>query len=57
MTPFRPFEILIGKSVPALIIGLAEGTVIIAVAVFWFGVPLRGDLGCYLPACSSISSP
>ncbi|SME96743.1 ABC-2 type transport system permease protein [Tistlia consotensis] len=44
VTPFRPFEILIGKAVPALVIGLAEGTVIIAVGVFWFGVPLRGDL-------------
>ncbi len=44
VTPFRPFEILIGKSVPALVIGLAEGTVIIAVAVLWFGIPLRGDL-------------
>jgi ABC-2 type transport system permease protein len=44
VTPFRPFEILIGKSVPALLIGLAEGTVIIVVGVFWFGVPLRGNL-------------
>jgi drug efflux transport system permease protein len=44
VTPFRPSEILIGKSVPALVIGLAEGTFIIAVAVFWFQVPLRGNL-------------
>jgi ABC-2 type transport system permease protein len=44
VTPFRPVEILIGKSVPALVIGLAEGTVIISIAVLWFGVPLRGGL-------------
>jgi ABC-2 type transport system permease protein len=44
VTPFRPFEILIGKSVPALLIGLAEGTIIVVVGVLWFGVPLRGDL-------------
>ncbi len=44
VSPFRPLEILVGKSVPALIIGLAEATVIIAVAVFWFGVPLVGSL-------------
>jgi ABC-2 type transport system permease protein len=44
VTPFRPIEILMGKSVPALVIGLAEGTVIISIAVFWFGVPLRGNL-------------
>lgn len=45
VTPYRPIEILIGKAVPALLIGLAEGTVIIVVGVLWFGVPLRGDLG------------
>ncbi len=44
VTPLRPFEILIGKSVPAMVIGLVEGTVTIAVATYWFGVPLRGDL-------------
>ncbi len=44
VTPFRPFEIMIGKSVPAMIIGFIEGTIIIAVGVFWFGVPLRGNL-------------
>ncbi len=41
--PFRPFEILIGKSVPPLLIGLAEGAVIVAVAILWFGVPFRGS--------------
>jgi len=44
VAPYRPFEILIGKSVPAMAIGLAEGTLIIVVGAFWFGVPLRGDL-------------
>jgi len=44
VTPLRPVEILIGKSIPALIIGLAEGTVIIVVGVLWFGVPLRGQI-------------
>ncbi len=45
VTPFRPFEILIGKSVPPMVIGLAEGSVIVIVAVWWFGVPLRGHVG------------
>lgn len=44
VSPFRPLEILVGKSVPALIIGLVEASAIIAVAVFWFGVPLVGSL-------------
>lgn len=44
VTPYRPFEILIGKSVPAMVIGLAEGTLIVIIGSLWFGVPLRGDL-------------
>lgn len=44
VSPFRPMEILIGKSVPALIIGLAEASLIIIVGVSWFQVPLVGDL-------------
>jgi ABC-2 type transport system permease protein len=44
VTPLRPLEILAGKVVPALGIGLAEGAVIIGAAVAWFGVPLRGSV-------------
>ena len=44
VTPMTPFEILIGKSLPGLIIGLLEATMVIAIIVFWFHVPLRGSL-------------
>lgn len=44
VTPYRPIEILVGKSLPGFLIGLGEASFIIAVAVFWFGVPLRGSL-------------
>lgn len=45
VTPLRPIEILIGKSIPGILIGLIEGTFILLVVVFWFEVPLRGSLG------------
>ena len=45
VTPLRPVEILIGKAVPGLLIGLFEATLIILVAVLWFEVPLRGEIG------------
>lgn len=45
VTPLRPVEILIGKSIPGILIGLIEGSVILLVVVFWFEVPLRGSLG------------
>ena len=44
VTPMTPFEILVGKSLPGLIIGVLEATLVIAIIVFWFHVPLRGSL-------------
>lgn len=44
VTPLRPVEILIGKTLPSFIIGLTEATFIIAMAVLWFRIPLLGSL-------------
>jgi len=44
VTPMRPGEILLGKALPGFVIGLGEASVIIAIAVFWFDIPLRGHL-------------
>jgi len=44
VSPLQPMEILIGKTVPAMLIGMAEGTVIIAVGVLVLGVPFTGQL-------------
>ena len=44
VTPMRTWEILVGKIVPPFLIGMAEAAFIVSVAVFWFGVPLRGEL-------------
>lgn len=48
VTPFRPLEILLGKSVPPMIIGVFEGALVTTVAVFWFEIPLRGNLALLL---------
>ena len=45
VTPLRPVEILIGKSIPGILIGLLQGSLIVVIAVYGFGVPLRGDVG------------
>lgn len=45
VSPLQPFEILIGKTIPALIIGMIEGSVIIAAAVFVFQIPFTGSVG------------
>lgn len=44
VTPLNSVEILIGKVTPAVIIGMVEAFVILAVAVFIFDIPFRGSL-------------
>lgn len=44
VTPYRPTELIIGKAAPGFLVGLFEASFIVALAVFWFGVPLRGSL-------------
>lgn len=50
VTPLRPWEILIAKAVPGLIVGVGESLLIVAVAVYWFRVPLVGEVLTLLPA-------
>jgi ABC-2 type transport system permease protein len=42
VSPLSPIEILIGKTVPAVIIGMIEGTFIVLAAVFIFQIPFTG---------------
>jgi ABC-2 type transport system permease protein len=44
VSPLRPIEILIGKAVPAFLIGIGEASLILVVAVLALGVPFVGSL-------------
>ncbi|WP_245220314.1 ABC transporter permease [Pusillimonas caeni] len=44
VTPLTPMQILIGKALPAILIGLIQSTIIFLVIRFWFGVPLAGSV-------------
>ncbi len=44
VTPLRPVDILLGKALPGMLIGMVEGTAIVAAGVLWFKVPLLGSL-------------
>ncbi len=44
VTPFRPIEIMVGKAIPALMIGMVQATVILMVAQLWFRIPFAGSL-------------
>jgi ABC-2 type transport system permease protein len=43
VTPFRPLEIMIGKALPNMVIGLAQATTILLIAQFWFHIPFVGS--------------
>jgi ABC-2 type transport system permease protein len=44
VTPLGRFELIIGKLVPYAAIGMLDVLLVLAVAVFWFEVPLRGSV-------------
>lgn len=44
VTPFSPAEIMIGKAVPSILIGMVQSTLILCLALFWFKIPLAGSL-------------
>jgi ABC-2 type transport system permease protein len=43
-SPLRPHELMLGKILPYVLIGLVDVGLILLVGVFWFRVPLRGSL-------------
>ncbi|MBN2560022.1 MAG: ABC transporter permease [Phycisphaerae bacterium] len=44
VTPIRPVEFILGKTVPFALIGFADVLLITLIGVFWFEVPIRGSL-------------
>ena len=44
VTPIRPIELILGKTIPYMMIALTELLIVSLVGVFWFAVPLRGSI-------------
>lgn len=44
VSPLRPYELMAGKALPFVGVGLVDLLLITGVAVFWFGVPFAGSL-------------
>lgn len=45
VTPIRAWELMIGKIMPYIILGLFDAVMILSVGHWWFGVPVNGSLG------------
>ena len=44
VTPMSPTEIMIGKAVPPIMIGLVQSSIVLLMTLFWFGVPFSGSI-------------
>ena len=53
VTPIRPWELVIGKVLPYVILAFIDTLEVLAIGHWWFGVPIRGDLGLIL-GCSGL---
>ncbi len=51
VTPIRPHQLIVGKLLPFVIIGLIDAVFVLALARLWFGVPLRGSALLLLALC------
>src|SRR5512134_1129959 len=45
VTPIRPWELLVGKLLPYVLLAILNTLEVLAIGHWWFGVPVRGDLG------------
>ena len=52
VTPLKPIELIIGKTIPYIIISLAQMVVVTIFALFWFSLPLAGSISLlFIASC------
>lgn len=44
VTPLTPLQILIGKALPSIFVGILQSTVIFLIILFWFKIPMNGSV-------------
>ena len=43
VTPFRPYEIMAGKALPSMLVGIVQAASVLLVAQLWFRIPFAGS--------------
>ncbi len=44
VTPIRPHQLILGKLIPFVLVGMMNVTLVLIVAIYWFLVPMRGNI-------------
>lgn len=44
VTPMTPLQILIGKALPSMLVGIFQSTLIFLIILFWFQIPMNGSI-------------
>ena len=44
VTPIKPSELILGKTIPFILIAQAQMIIVTTFAIFWFGIPLVGSI-------------
>lgn len=53
VTPIKPWQLIIGKMIPFIILGFLDALIVLGVMVFWFGIGIKGSF-LFLMAASFI---
>lgn len=43
VTPLTPMQVLVGKALPSIAVGLGQSTIILLIIRFWFQIPMNGS--------------
>lgn len=44
VTPLTPTQVMVGKAVPPILVGLAQATLVLLLCLFWFRIPMAGSV-------------
>ncbi len=52
VTPIRNFELIVGKTLPYVVVAFGVVLEVLAIGVWWFGIPIRGSVPLLLALCA-----